>query len=284
MKLLQEEINLMTRKHHEQLLKAKNEKFGPSSSKKSIISRISSKNNNRSKKSSQLNMTMDDGVYMPSLGGNTLGRKNVSGNKLRRQTQIPSTTNNKLFSLKTKEDREIMNNIDELDSEELRIQLLEFIKKNDKLEKSLSVLKQEMNSKINLLQHKSENELTKKYNGGIRPDSSFSRNSRENEGGNLYYEQKLKQMSQDNEEAYQRISILETELKNQENFFRNKLKNQSNQGTKFQEESIMNEGKLVGLMDKLNHEQSQIYADKKRQQVKIKDTVEAAQQKVLVKH
>lgn len=278
-KLLQEEINLVTQKHHAQLVKAK--KIGSSPSNRSMVSRIPSNNNKWN--NSRLNMTVDDEVSIPSLGENSTGLKNRGRNKIMKSSKILNSKKNKLFSLKTDEDRQILNHIDKLDSEDLRIQLLDHIKTNIKLEDNLEAVKQEMNSKINLLRQESQNEKTMKYNEVNRPDSSFSRKSRENGGGNnLYYENKLNQANQDNKEAYQRISVLQTELQNQENFFKNKLKNQFDKGIKMQEESIMSEGKFVGLIDKLTHEQSQIYADKKRHQVNIKDTVDAAKLKVTI--
>ena len=281
-KLLQEEINLMTRRHHEQLMKAKsdNNLSASVSSKGSIISRaMSNRRGNRHNK--KLNMTVDEDIHIPFYEKNNSKLPN-NGFKIKKMQAKMEKSIEKMFSLKSDEERQMMSEIDKLGTEDLKIQHLKLLKLNEKLDNNLEAVKQEMNSKISLLRRENDNLKTQKYSDIPRPDSTFSRRSKDSEGGNknLYYENKLKEVNKDNEEAYQRITVLENELKNQEAFFKTKLKNQFDRGTKIQEESMMHEGKFVDLMDKLNQEQSRFYVDKKRNDVKIKDTIDGAKQKV----
>lgn len=74
--------------------------------------------------------------------------------------------------------------------------------------------------------------------------------------------------------------MLENELKNQEEFFRKKLKQQATYNKQMSENTLMNDSKFVEMMEKLSEEQSKFYAEKKGIDEKIRVAVDAAKKKV----
>lgn len=278
-KLLQEEINLMSRQHHDQLMKAKNENLHSYESKRSLASRFSTSK----LRQPDVNMTLDYGDTMPPLH-NTGSRFTKSAMKKKKMLGnfLPSSSNDKLFTLKTDEDREIMNNIDQLGNEELRIQMLKALKNNHKLQNNIDALKEEMNMKLNALKNNSDNTKTVKFGNAILNSNPYQQDlSSEDESiNNPLALERTNELKKENQEAYQRISALEEELKAQEKFFRNKLQKQRGKSNQFNEESLLKESKFVNLMDKLNAEQNEIQFDKKRYEAEIKEMVGAATQKV----
>jgi hypothetical protein len=281
--MLQEEINLMSyRKNKDALGQSKRGSVSGS-----LRAPTSSSHSKKNIKAGRLNMTVDQGDHMPPIerASSRLSQGNMKRVSPQLDSRFLKSSKDKLFSLENDEDKQIMEDIDHLETEQLRINLLQMYKKNQKLENNLEAVKVEMSSKISHLRR--DNDQTQKLGNSKRPDSTLSRqshqshqSSKKNEEPNMFYQQKLDEMRKDNEESYQRITVLESELQNQEKFFKTKLKLQYDQSNKAQEDSIMGESKFVNLMDKLSVEQSNFYADKKRNNVIVKDTVEAAQQKV----
>ncbi|CAI2378863.1 unnamed protein product [Moneuplotes crassus] len=277
-KLLQEEINLISRKHHEQLMKLKNDPSKSISSQKSLLPRMSSK-----KKDSRVNMTVDYGGHMPPLDrSSSQMSQNSMQKKSVKQNFLPNSGDEKLFSLKTSQDRELMSNIDQLEIEDLKIQMLKMMKKNEQLENNLGALKQEMSSKLNLLSRENENAETIKFTSPVIADRNFAQGAPPKKGSlnDPIMDKKFKDLEKDNEDAYHRITVLEEELKVQEQFFRDKLRKQQKSNSKMQEDTLITESKFVNIMGQLNNEQSEIYAKKKKQEMDTKDIVESAQRKI----
>lgn len=262
--MLQDEINLISLKKKEENTMKQDKMRGSANG--SVVSRAPATNTIRNSRSSKLNMTVDDEDHMPPIERATSRLSNGIVNKrsLVIDNRFLKSSKEKLFSLETEEDKQIMEDIDQLETEQLRINLLQMVKKNNRLENNLEAVKKEMSSKIAHLRR--DNDQTEKFTDSKRPDSTLSRQSHKSikakEDPNPYYQQKLAEMSKDNEDAYQRITILENELQNQEKFFKTKLKQQYDQNNKTQEDALMHDSKFINLMDKLSLEQGKFYADK----------------------
>lgn len=141
-----------------------------------------------------------------------------------------------------------------------------------------------MTSKISLLRRDLGGSKTIKPSLNSRPDSTLSRQSKESNQAGFPpdFENKIKELTKDNEDAYQRISVLQNELDNQEEFFRNKIKKMTDYNSKMQEDTILNESKFVNMMGKLSEEQNKFYADKKANEEKVKETLNSAKKKVFI--
>ena len=237
----------------------------------------------KSKAKSSLNMSLGEEDAMPQLERVSSTYSKDAKNQDAAVMKFIKSSKNKLFTLDSEEDKQIMNQIDTLEPEQLRINLLQTVKANKKLENNLEAVKKEMSSKISLLRRDLGGSKTMKENTNERPDSTFSRQSKDsvqiNNHSNL--DDKIKELTKDNEDAYQRISVLQNELNNQEEFFRNKIKKMTDYNSKMHEDTILNESKFVNMMGKLSEEQNKFYADKKATEEKVKETLGSANKKVI---
>lgn len=267
-KFLQGELNTVTKNNHklkETVMAAPIDRSSQRS-----IPRGNTKSVLKSRTGGKLNMTVSEDERMPPLD-RSISQMSYSNKK--RKSKIPGiigSSKDKMFTLDTDEDKQIMHEIDQFDPEQLRINLLQQLKANSKLENNLEAVKREMASKISLLRR--EAEVPKPLYNTNRPESTLSRQSNPQNS-------KVQELQKDREEAYLRITTLENELKNQEQFFRSKLSRHADNNSKVQEDDILGQSKFVNIMGKLSEEQSKFYADKKKIEVGIKDTVEAANQK-----
>jgi DNA repair exonuclease SbcCD ATPase subunit len=235
------------------------------------------RNGSNSVMKQHLNMSAINQDKMPPLDRSLSNMSKHSQKSNEKNLNFVKSSKDKLFTLDTQEDKDMMDQIDQFEPEQLRINLLQQIKENSKLARHLEAVKSEMASKISLLRREIDSKV-----GNLSPES-------------LDKTQKLQFLSQPKisstlaqksktddliSEYAERIRTLEKELQNQEKFFRGKLREQADYSSKMQEEAITGEGKFKNMMEKLSEEQSRFYADKKKAEIDVKDTLQAANRKV----